>query len=48
MEFVGLNLKNVSKYLKILRDAGVIGTYRNMIKVLDMEKLKNYCSFEIM
>jgi CRP-like cAMP-binding protein len=47
MEFVGLNLKNVSKYLKILRDAGVIETYRNMIKVLDMEKLKNYCSFEI-
>lgn len=47
MEFVGLNLKNVSKYLKILRDDGVIVTHRNMINVLDLEKLKGYCSVEI-
>ncbi len=32
MEFVGLNLQNVSKYLKILRDNHVIETHRNIIK----------------
>lgn len=47
MEFVGLNLKNVSKYLKILRDDGVIETHRNMITVLDMKKLVGYCSAEL-
>ncbi|MBU4438122.1 MAG: Crp/Fnr family transcriptional regulator [Firmicutes bacterium] len=47
MEFVGLNLKNVSKYLKILRDDEVIQTHRNMINVLDLEKLKKYCSLDL-
>jgi len=46
-EFVGLNLKNVSKYLKILRDAGVVETHRNKIIVLDIEKLKGFCSGDI-
>lgn len=43
-EYVGLNLKNVSKYLKVLRDEGVIETQRNKIVVLDLEKLKTFCS----
>lgn len=47
MEFVGLNLKNVSKYLKILRDDGVIETHRNMINVKDLAKLKGYCSADL-
>lgn len=47
MEFVGLNLKNVSKYLKILRDDGVIETHRNKINVLDLAKLKGYCSTDL-
>lgn len=46
-EFVGMNLKNVSKYLKVLRDERIIETHRNKIVVLDMEKLKEHCSADI-
>lgn len=45
-EFVSLNLANVSKYLKILRDEDVIKTLRNKIIVLNLQKLKEYCSFQ--
>lgn len=46
MEFVGLNSTNVSKYLKVLRDEGIIKTERNKIIVLNIEKLKKYTLFE--
>ncbi|WP_303871397.1 Crp/Fnr family transcriptional regulator [Acetobacterium wieringae] len=45
MEFVGMNLANVSKYLKILRDEGAIRTQRNKIIVENLQKLKIHCTF---
>lgn len=43
-EIVGLNRGNVVKYLRILRNEKVIKTQRNKIMILNMEKLRNYCS----
>lgn len=40
--FVGMNRANVAKYLKQLREEGVIQTARNRIIVKDLEKLKEY------
>lgn len=47
MDLVGINLKNVSKYLKVLREAGVIETRRSRIIVLDRQKLRQFCTAEI-
>lgn len=46
-EFVGLNRANVAKYLKVLRDEKVIETHRNHVIVINMEKLRQYCSENI-
>ncbi|AFA48306.1 Crp/Fnr family transcriptional regulator [Acetobacterium woodii] len=46
-EFVGLNRANVAKYLKVLRDEKVIETHRNQIFILNMEKMRTYCSKNI-
>ena len=46
-EFVGLNRANVAKYLKVLRDEKVIDTQRNQIIVINMEKIRRYCSKNI-
>ncbi|MBI4856298.1 MAG: Crp/Fnr family transcriptional regulator [Acetobacterium woodii] len=46
-EFVGLNRANVAKYLKVLRDEEVIDTQRNQIIVVNMEKIRRYCSKNI-
>lgn len=42
MEFVGLNRANLAKYLKILREKGVIDTQRNQLVVIDKEALKEF------
>ncbi|WKY47383.1 helix-turn-helix domain-containing protein [Eubacteriaceae bacterium ES3] len=47
MDLVGINLKNVSRCPKILRDNQVIETRRNRIIVRDREKLRQYCSAAI-
>ncbi|MFA0815306.1 MAG: Crp/Fnr family transcriptional regulator [Anaerofustis sp.] len=46
LEFVGLNRANLAKYLKILREQGIISTYRNQIEVKDILRLREYCSAE--
>lgn len=46
-EFVGLNRANVAKYLKVLRDEEVIDTQRNQIIIINMEKIRRYCSKNI-
>ncbi|MBK5244739.1 MAG: Crp/Fnr family transcriptional regulator [Eubacteriaceae bacterium] len=46
-EIVGLNRGNVAKYLRILRNEKVIKTQRNKIVILNMEKLRNYCSKQL-
>ena len=46
-EFVGLNRANVAKYLKVLREEQVIDTQRNQIMVINMEKLRDFCSENI-
>ena len=43
-EFVGLNRANVAKYLKILREEQIIDTRRNQIFIINMEKLRQFCS----
>ena len=47
MELVGINLKNLSKNLKILRENQVIETRRSRITVLNREKLRQFCTEEI-
>jgi len=43
-EIVGLNRGNVAKYLRILRNEKVLETQRNKIIIINMEKLRGYCS----
>lgn len=43
---VGMNRINTSKYLKTLRDQGIIKTERNKITILNLPKLYELCSDE--